>query len=702
MSQNPHIPQLFRDIFKDSYLPYRDFQTLSLFLKEINEFTYDHSEKLGDAFEYLLSVLGSQGDAGQFRTPRHIIDFIVDVVGPKKDETILDPACGTAGFLISAYKHILAQHDCKDDPEHKEVPLTPDEKKRLMNNIVGYDISPDMVRLSLVNMYLHGFPTPNISEYDTLTDEEKWDDSYDVILANPPFMTPTGGIRPHRRFSIQANRSEVLFVDYIAEHLNPKGRGAVIVPEGIIFQTGNAYKSLRKMLVENYLYSVVSLPAGVFNPYSGVKTSILFFDKELAKKVNDILFVKVRHDGFELGAQRRSHDKNDLPEAVQLLSAWQNGEFVESEIASYVPKESINGTSDHNLSIDIYANSSEVISTNWSIIKLGDVCKIVTGRRDANHGSPEGKYPFFTCAKEPSRINEFSFDTEAILIAGNGDVGAVKYYNGKFDAYQRTYVLTDFDNVDSLFLFYILNARLKGKLSSQKLGNTMPYIKLGMLQDFQFPLPPLEVQKQIVEELNSYQKVIDGAKQIIQNWKPVIRPKPEWGRKSLVDICDKLFAAGDVPKDNFSKEKTDKYQIPIFTNGTGSKSLYGYTNSAKVAETAVTISARGTIGFTDIKVDPFYPAIRLIVAIPKKAVLNPYFLKYAIDNLGLQGNGNTIPQLTVPMIKNKIIPLPSLEIQEKIITKIQDEEKIVKLSAELIKINEQKIQDKIAEIWGEK
>lgn len=132
LNHNPNIPQFFRDIFKNARLPYRDPETLRLFLKQINEFRYDHSERLGDAFEYLLSVLGSQGDAGQFRTPRHIIDFIVQVVDPKKGDTILDPACGTAGFLISAYKHII-----ESNPG-----ITPDERKRLMENVVGYDISP--------------------------------------------------------------------------------------------------------------------------------------------------------------------------------------------------------------------------------------------------------------------------------------------------------------------------------------------------------------------------------------------------------------------------------------------------------------------------------------------------------------------------------------------------------------------------------
>jgi type I restriction enzyme M protein len=211
MNQNPNLPQLFRDIFKNAYLPYRDPETLKLFLKNINDFKYDHSEKLGDAFEYLLSVLGSQGDAGQFRTPRHIIEFIVKIIDPKKNETMFDPACGTSGFLISGYKHILNSNTNKIIGDK----LMPDERKKLMNNITGYDISPDMVRLSLVNLFLHGFTNPKVFEYDSLTSEDRWNEYFDVALANPPFMSPKGGIRPHKRFGIESNRAEVLFVDYI-------------------------------------------------------------------------------------------------------------------------------------------------------------------------------------------------------------------------------------------------------------------------------------------------------------------------------------------------------------------------------------------------------------------------------------------------------------------------------------------------------
>ena len=402
MNQNPGIPPLFRDIFKNAYLPYRDPETLRIFLKEINSFKYDHSERLGDAFEYLLSVLSSQGDAGMFRTPRHIIEFMVDIVDPKKDETILDPACGTAGFLISAYKHILKHNSqnyrtgqAKETLDEKGLPielltldsplrykgelLTNDERKRIVANIKGYDISPDMVRLSLVNLYLHGFPKPDIDEYDTLTSDERWNDYADIILANPPFMSPKGGIKPHKRFTVQAKRSEVLFVDYIAEHLTPNGRAAVIVPEGIIFQSGTAYKSLRKMLVENYLVAVISLPAGVFNPYSGVKTSILVLDRRLAKKTDTILFAKIESDGFNLGAQRRRIEQNDLPEVGRNIKAWlrnlRNDKvlFVD-DIPNLHPvvKARIAENGEWNLSGDRY-RENVVTSSVWHLIPVGQI-----------------------------------------------------------------------------------------------------------------------------------------------------------------------------------------------------------------------------------------------------------------------------------------------------------------------------------------
>ena len=163
-SQSEKLPALFKDIFRSAFLPYNSPETLALFLKEISYFDYSHPEDLGNSYEYLLSIMSTQGDAGQFRTPRHIIDFMVRAINPTKDETCLDPACGTGGFLVSSYKHILRQNSQM---------LTASERKILMNNFEGYDIDPTMVRLSQVNMYLHQFQNPKIFQYDSLSSDKK-------------------------------------------------------------------------------------------------------------------------------------------------------------------------------------------------------------------------------------------------------------------------------------------------------------------------------------------------------------------------------------------------------------------------------------------------------------------------------------------------------------------------------------------------
>ncbi len=325
------IPDLFKSIFKNAFLKFRDAQVLKLFLDEINGFTYDHSEELGNAFEYLLDTMGTQGQNGQFRTPRNIIEFIVDVVDPQKDETILDPACGTAGFLISAYKHILAANTsakaAEKDPHAGDL-LKSAAREKLTRNITGYDITPLMCRLSRVNMYLHHFANPVIHEYDTLTNKNRWGDKFDVILANPPFMTPTGGISTHDKFRIAAKRAEVLFADFILEHLNANGRAGFIVPEGIIFQNNDDYVSLRKWLInEAGLWAVVSLPANIFQPYSGVKTSILLVDRALARQRDAVLLLKVENDGFSLNTNRTPIKENDLPDALKLLHAAKQPDY---------------------------------------------------------------------------------------------------------------------------------------------------------------------------------------------------------------------------------------------------------------------------------------------------------------------------------------------------------------------------------------
>lgn len=769
MTENPGVPELFRDIFKNAYLPYRDPETLRSFLKEINDFTYDHSERLGDAFEYLLSVLGSQGDAGQFRTPRHIIDFMVEIIDPKKDESILDPACGTAGFLISSYKHILkhntrgykAQQDREafdetgvpletltlDSPLHYRGDLlTPDDKKRLAANIRGYDISPDMVRLSLVNMYLHGFASPHIDEYDTLTSDEKWNELADVILANPPFMSPKGGIKPHKRFSVAATRSEVLFVDYIAEHLTPNGRAAVIVPEGIIFQSGKAYKQLREMLVKQYLVAVISLPAGVFNPYSGVKTSILVLDKRLAKKTDAILFAKIGNDGYNLGAQRRPIDKNDLPAAVRAIKAWldsvHNGTVLDVANISnlnFVTKEKIGENGDWNLSGERYVNS-QTATTIFKMVSLASVCDInpetidpttvyagktfeyidisavenETGKFESGNVIPSAEAPSRARRKVKSGdvlISTVRPNLRAFTLLKNPSATAIASTGFAVLRAKPNSVLPE-------FVIWMLRSQ---SCVDQMIGmmgkGAYPSINQKDVESVNFPLPPLEVQKEIVAETEGYQKIIDGARQVVENYQPRISIERGWQKIRIGELFQ--TRSGTTPRrDNsayFEGGRIPWIKTLDLTDGPVRVTDEKITELA-LKETNLEILPKGTVliamygGFNQIgrsgvlEIEAAHnQALTALLPLDK---VEPYFLNAILVSSkeywkSVANSTRKDPNITKSDILNFELPLPDIETQRAIVAQIEAEQRLVNANKELIRIFEDKIKTVINRVWGE-
>ncbi len=733
MSKNPHIPQLFRDIFKGAFLPYNDPRTLSLFLKEINEFNYEHSENLGNAFEYLLSILGSQGDLGQFRTPRHIIDFIVAVVAPKKNETILDPACGTAGFLISAYKHILQAH--------KEKTLSPDEKSKLMNNLVGYDIAPDMVKLALVNMYLHGFPEPKIHEYDSLTSEKRWDEQFDVILANPPFMTPKGGIQPHKRFSIKANRSEVLFIDYIMEHLSIKGCAGIIVPEGIIFKGDKAYKALRKKLVEDGLFAVVSLPAGVFQPYSGVKTSILLFDNQVAKQADEMLFVKIENVGYDLGAQRRVIENNDLPEALEILAAWKTNKKKKSNLALWAKKEKIAESGDYNLTADLYREVEEYKNQKWPMVDMQEIVEFQEGPgirsfEYDNKGYPiinvrcvqDGYLNLDNCKKvrlesANGKWKHFQVDEGDILFTTSGTIGRVAIVaHDDLPLLMNTSVVrfkTKNNSLDRNFLYQILRSKsfvetLKEKATGVAQKNVGPM----HIKQIKIPLPPLEVQKEIVAQIEVKQNAINHAREIIKNLESERRYFGQELRKledvecvELGEVCETI--SGGTPL----KSKSEYYKdgkIPWLKSGEVNQGLV-YESKQKITklglkESSAKLFPENTVlvamyGATAGKVGllKFESSTNQAICgiLPSDKFLPKFlymYLKTQTDRMVKLSGGGAQPNISQTIIKELKIPLPPLEVQKQLVAEAEKEEEIITANKNLIKIMEKKIEKVIAEI----
>ena len=701
LGANPNLPPLFREIFSNPPNPFNDVKKLFEFLKIIDCFTYENSETLGNSYEYLLSKTGAQGKLGQFRTPRHIIDFIVEIINPKSTERILDPACGTAGFLVSAFKHIKSN---KQD-------ISAEELLNLGKNLVGYDIEPKMVRISLLNLFLQGFQTPQIIEQDLLSDDSNWNNYFDVILANPPFFTPKGGISPHRGFTLESKRAEIHFLDYIQSHITPVGRGAVIVPEGILFKKDNAYQKIRKTIIENSLLGVISLPAGVFKPYSGVKTSILLLDKRIAKQNDSIFFAVVKNDGYALNDNRNPIKENDIP---KIRNAILQGQKEDDEFF-YVSKEEILNNEKLLLSANIY-KESEKINSEYPTVKLLDVFKVVTpvSKIKSKDFLNKGKYPIIDQSKNEvagywnKEEDKMSFQNPTIIFGDH--TRSVKFVDFEFVVgADGVKILEPNEKILPKFFFYILKT-----LQIPDSGYSRHFKEL---KNKEIPLPPLEVQQEIVDELEGYQKIIDGCKQVIENYKPTTDIDPSWEMVELGEVCE-INKESEDPK-NIFKDEFIYVDISSVESKTGKVDLSNKLNIKDYPSRARRIFKKGDIllssvrpnlqsfAFIDFDAENYVASTGFMVLSSNKEKIQPQYL-YSIlfsDTLMKQMiskmQRGSYPSINQDDTKGLKLPLPSLDIQNEIVQKIEEERKVIEGNKKLIEIYTQKIQDRINKVWGE-
>ena len=710
-----HLPALFRDIFRNAFLKFRDGRILTLFLTEVNGFAYSHSEELGNAFEYLLQCMGTQGENGQFRTPRHIIDWIVDCLDPQPSDKILDPACGTGGFLVSAYRHILA----KATSPGSTLPgdrLGHEERQRLYANFTGYDITDLMVKLSKVNLFLHQFPSPAIHIYDTLSNDARWSVKADLILANPPFMTPKGGVTPHTKFRIPAKKAEVLFTDYIAEHLTPDGRAGIIVPNGIVATTQNAYVKLRRFLVEDSLVAVVSLPAGVFKPYSGVKTSILLLDKKLARQTDKILFLKITADGFDLGDQRREIKANDLPEAERLVKAWLKGKFggeIDTPLVwKSVEKRELLADKSHSLSVERFLGEEAREFTTERVL-LGDIATFQYGHTAIAKETGEARYIRITDIDEYGRLrpNDAKFvllDDEAkTSLAKKGDVfvarigataGKTLLFNSDAVAVFASYLIRiRFDPEKMLAEFYWCLTRSSEYWAQREQlvsGGGQPQLNANALKLIEIPLPPLEEQRRIVAEIEGYQQVIDGARQILAAYHSDFDIDPDWKLVPLGEVCrlyqPKTITAADLVADG--------PYIVFGANGIiGRYSEYNHENPE------VVMTCRGaTCGMINMTTEKCWITGNAMVVAPIDGRIGKKFLFYLLKSSDVSStiSGSAQPQITRQSLEPYKIPCPPLPEQERIVAELDAEAARLEAVGGLLPAFEAKIQRTLARVWG--
>ena len=721
------IPAVFRAFYQNAVIPYDDEVVLRGFLNIIDRFDTGDTENIGDAYETMLQYLGAQASAGQFRTPRHIIDFIVGIVNPEKHETILDPACGTGGFLASAWQHINRAGD-----------LTTADRRRLAGSIVGYDISPDMARLASINLYLSHGQDPDVSVYDTLTHEDRWNDHYDVILANPPFMSPKGGIRPHQRYSISSRRSEVLFVDYIISHLNDRGRAGVIVPEGVIFQSGNAYKQLRRLLVDTCLVAVISLPGGVFQPYSGVKTSILIMDKELGRKTDRIAFFKVENDGYDLGAQRRPIAANDLPavqaEIAEYLRRLRAGEPVndfEPTLGLVVAKDKIARGGEYNLSGERYS-VAEVADSQWPLMNVGEVFERST--KTVMPTDIEGSVTYVgleNVSQDTGRlVGDTVTENPSVIKSLKNEFGPGEILYGKLRPNLNKVWLSDRSGICStdiyvirpkqdniiteLYAYIFRSRRFNDAVVSQVKGAQLPRVGWDAIERLEIPLPPLEVQREIVAEIDGYQRVIDGARAVVDNWRPRIAIDPEWPLVELGDACEikrGKFAHRPRNESRFYGGNYPFIQTGDVTRANGGKISYtqtlndeGLSISRLFQPPVVVITIAANIGDTAVLDFPCCFPDSVIGLIPNDGT-DAWFLELIMRSKKQYLN-KIAPQaaqknINVGILKTLEVPLPSLDVQLQIVDEVKAEQAAVDHARDLVARMQGRIDAAIGRVWGE-
>lgn len=570
----------------------------------------------GAIYEGILEKNGQdkKSGAGQYFTPRALIKAIVDVIDPKITETVADPCCGTAGFLLSAYDHMKKQ---SKDAE---------KQKFLKNNaLFGADNTSLVVTLASMNLYLHDIGTKRspIVYQDSLTDTS--DKIYDVIMTNPPFGTrPQGsvGIDFDGRGFIETSDNQVNFLQHIMSIVKTGGRVGVVLPDSVLTD-GGATKRVRDKLMKGYnLHTILRLPTGIFYA-NGVKTNVLFFEK--GKPTKDIWVYDYRTDV-----------KHTM--ATKPMTRAHLDEFVECYCAGHMQDRKPTCTENNP-------------NGRWRCFTAEEISE----RDDLNF-----KWIDFT-EEDERTISEVLND---VKIESNNIADAILKIEAILSSSSTTskgiisigQSLMILKNHIEVLRTKLINAGIRGKLTQQlesdgtaeELYQQIQAEKQKLIKDGKIkkekPLPPIKDDEIPFE--------------VPKNWK--------WVR--LGDISTSIWAGRDKP-DDFTTVKDEKRFIPVVANGVSNDGILGFTSSSAAPENTITVAGRGTIGFTVYRTYSYYPIVRLIV-IEQSSYIEPRYLQYVMKIFPENSVGSSIPQLTVPMIKPKVIPIPPLAEQKRIAEKL--------------------------------
>lgn len=515
------------DIFQET-LKIKNPETVKAIVNKLSKLTLlnTESEIKGDAFEYFLKELASGNDLGEYFTPRHIVKLMTNTVNPKYGQTVYDPCCGTGGFLIEAFRHIKKACNTND----KQI-----MKKLTDNTIYGVELT-DTYKIAKMNMIIIGDGHNNIVQGDSLSPKSKSDDTYDIVLTNPPYSQQTifG-----EHFPVPSKQADPVFLQHIILSLKKGGSAAVIVPEGLLFR-GGVFESVRKYLLEKCdVSSVISLPSGVFLPYTDVKTDILIFEKGSPTK--KVWFYDIANDGFELNKNRRPIKGSDIPE---LLENWE--EKPESEKSFWVSIEQIEKNS-YSLKLDDYKTHEKIIS-RYPLVELQEIADISSGSTASQNRShyENGKHLFVRVkdlsfpenwkyvVKTRDKVNDTAVKEKRLKMVKKNSIifpksGISLLHNKRAILSEDCYVVNHFailkpdeSKINHEYLYYALQKIDMGQYANR---TTLPSLNLSVIKEIKIPLPSLNEQKRIVKEIVKREQRVQESMDKIDSYRDEIQEK---------------------------------------------------------------------------------------------------------------------------------------------------------------------------------
>ena len=652
----------------------------------------------GDAFEYFLQqATATSNDLGEYFTPRHIVKTIVNLADPKFKETIYDPFCGTGGFLTEAFNHI------KDNT----IIETPEDKKQLTEKtIYGGEITTN-ARLAKMNMILHGDGHNGVEKIDSLANPRP--NQYDIVITNMPFSQKI--VKEIYDKELKKTVKKTQYTDLYYNGLGKKsgdavcilhcfnalkegGRMALVVPEGVLFKKELA--DLRKFLMDHSkLEAVISLPQGVFSPYTGVKTNILYFTNcKTAQTKDKVWFFNIKNDGFTLDNHRKPIKENDLKHiGYTNFNKKTNEEELKNIGFLEVSLDEIK-KNNYDLSVNKYLKEEEV-SSEWDMVELGEIINYEQPTKyivDDTLYNDNYKTPVLTAGQTfiLGYTNEEKniFQDNLPIIIFDDFTTDTKYVDFSFKVKSSAMKLLHINKTKAnvKYIYHILQ-NINFNHSTHKRYWISEYSKIKI------PLPSLDIQNKIVEEIDEYQKIINGCKEVTENWKPKFEIKEEWEKVEFEKTIKKIKYTEEVQKTDF----LNSGKFPIIDQS--SKFISGYWDNEKnlyKITRPVIIFGDHTRIFKYIDFDFIIGADGIKILEPIE-LFNPKFYYYILKNIEIKNLGYS---RHYKILKDLKIPLPSLAEQEEIVEAIQEQEVYIDGCKKLIEIYEEKIKNVMNKVIG--